>query len=322
MIQRKYNLNACLAIMVACFIVALVVGALEKRFGIFDGADALAIRLTKSLRTTSLNVIMTGVTSLGNEMGSMVIVCIIFWLGYTTEFVMLLLMLLFGNTLNSYMKDFFELARPQPHEVSSVVDAEGYGYPSGHSQSGMLYSWLLYALIGRYWYICLLAALAMAASRIYLGVHYFSDTLGGLIMGFGLVVGAMGIYGHARELASLRESIRRSRLLKLALAVALSLVYLAVSWGTPDAVKYSGFLAGFFIVYPMLGFRWRSRNVFLTIAVIIVGLAVLLSLRVGLGLALPRTDPSNYVRYFVLGVVLALSPLLFTKTRLLKRVRS
>ncbi len=320
MIQRKYNLNVCLAIAVGAILFTLALGALQKQFGVLDGADALAIKVTKSVRSQYLTYAMTAVTSLGNEMGLMIVICIVFWLGHTAEMITFLLMLLFGNVINMHIKEFFELGRPESQEITRIVGAKGYGYPSGHSQSGALYSWLIYAFVNKYWYLCLIAALLMAASRIYLGVHYFSDTVGGLICGFGIAIGATGIYGHVRDLSSLRNSIRGSRLFGVALSLVLSAVYLAVAWGQPQAFSYAGFLAGFFIVYSMLRLRWRSRNPFFTIIVIIVGLAVLLFLRVRLAMVLPKTHLSNYCRYFVMGVFLAISPLVFVKIRLLKRV--
>jgi len=321
MIQRKYNLNLCLAIALGAILLTLVLGMLERKFGIFDGADALAIQIVKSLRAFyPLTFGMVGVTSLGGEMGVMIVICVVFWLGHTTEMVAFLLMLLFGNAINTHMKEFLELARPRSQEISWLAKADGYGYPSGHSMIGMLYAWLIYAFVQRYWYLCLVAALLMAASRIYLGVHYFSDTVGGLLCGFGIAVAGTGIYGHVRDLTSLRESIRRSVALKVALALGLSTTYLFVAWGQPEAFRYAGFLAGFFIVYSMLGLRWRSRNPFLTIVAIIIGLLVLLSVRIGLGIALPKIELANYCRYLLLGVLLALSPLLFVKLRLLKKV--
>ncbi|GAB4336648.1 MAG: hypothetical protein Kow0099_09690 [Candidatus Abyssubacteria bacterium] len=319
MIQRKYNLNVCLAIMVAAFLVTLALGALQKQYGIFGAPDAAASQFIKSIRVVPLTVAMTVITSLGDELGLMAISCIIFWLGYTAEFIAFLLMLLFGNAVNTHLKEFFELPRPQSHEISTIIRAQGYGYPSGHSLIGMFYSWLIYSFVRKYWPICLLAALLMAFSRIYLGVHYFSDTIGGLIFGLGIVIGATGIYGHVRDLANLRETIRRSLALKVTLALVLSFFYLAVAWGQPEASRYAGFLAGFFILYPMLGFRWRSRNIFFTILVALLGLAVLLGLRIGLGMMLPSMGWAHYLRYSIIGAVLAGSPFIFTKIGLLKR---
>ncbi|MBI4830546.1 MAG: phosphatase PAP2 family protein [Candidatus Lindowbacteria bacterium] len=319
MIQRKYNLNLCIAIMLGAVLVALALGALQKQFGIFDSADALAISITKSVRSVVLTPPMWAISWIGDEMGLMIVICVVYWLGYTVETIFFLLVLLFGNVINTRMKEFFELQRPLSSEISRLYETDGYGYPSGHTQTGVLYSWLIYAFVQKYWPVCLLAAFLMAASRIYVGDHYFSDTVGGFICGLGLVIGATGIYGHMRDLNSLRQSLRRSPALRVLLSLALSGVYLAFAWPAPDASKYSGFLLGFFVVYSALDFRWRWRSLPLAILASVVGLAVLLGVRLGLSAILPKTDISNYCRYFFLGYLLAISPLAFVKIGLLKK---
>jgi hypothetical protein len=160
----------------------------------------------------------------------------------------------------------------------------------------------------------------MAASRIYLGVHYFSDTVGGLICGFGIVAGSAGLYSHFRDIHSLGESIRKSFALKAALALAISGAYLALAWGLDGDWKYAGFLGGFFLVYSMLNIRWRRRNMLCSATVTVVGLVALLVIRGGLKQFLPAGDPSDYFRYFITGVLLAGSPYLFIKIGLLRKV--
>jgi undecaprenyl-diphosphatase len=319
MIQRKYNLNLCLAIAVSAVLLTLILGALQKQYGILTPANILAFQFVKSVQTFPLTVTMTGLTWFGEALGLMIFICIMYWLGYTTEIITFLLMVIFGSAISEHMKEFFGMQRPVPSEVPAIAKAKGFGYPSGHSQSGMYYSWLMYAFIGKYWLLCLIPALLLVFSRIYLGVHYFSDTVGGLILGFGVAAGATGIYGYVRDLDSLRESIRRSPALRVVLPLALSIGYMIVAWGQPDAFKYGGFLFGFFLIYPALGFRWRSRNPFFAIIAIILGLAVLLGLQIG-GYVLPRVNFINYLNYFVQGVILAISPWLFVKIGLLKKL--
>jgi len=319
MIERKYNLNICLAVAVAAVSIVLVLGTLQRQHGIFAGADATAIAVANVLRASSLlTYTMKAVTFLGDEMGLTIFICIVYWLGYTTEAVAFLLMLLFGGIANTRMKNFFELARPS--EIEWLVHADGYGYPSGHTMTGMLYAWLIYSFVRRYWYLCLLAAPLMAASRIYLGVHYFSDTVGGLLSGFAVVAAGAGIYCHVRDLKSARESINKSPALKVALALALSAVYLILARGLDGDFNYAGLLAGFFIVYPMLGFRWKPKNPLLAPVAIVLGLIVLLGIRVGLKAILPEGGPSDYFRYVVVGSFLAGSPLAFVKMGLYKKM--
>jgi hypothetical protein len=220
------------------------------------------------------------------------------------------------------MKEFFELSRPSEHEIEWLSHADGYGYPSGHTHVGMLYPWLIYSFIEKFWYLCLLAGVAMAASRIYLGVHYFSDTIGGFICGLGVVIAATGIYGQVRELNVARETIRNSLALKVALPLALSAAYLFLAWGLGGNFQYAGLLAGFFMAYSMLDFKWRPRNAPLMILTIALGLGIFVAARVGLKAILPANNIGNYMRYFFMGILLAGSPLAFVKFGLLQEVEN
>lgn len=319
MIQRKYNLNLCLAIAVTAVLLSIILGALQKRYGILGPANVLAFTFVKSVRSLPMTFAMTGITWFGEALGLMIFISILFWLGFATEIIIFMLMLIFGSAISEHMKEFFALPRPSPSDVAVVGKAKGFGYPSGHTQSGMYYAWLLYAFVEKYWLLCLIPAVLLAFSRIYLGVHYFSDTVGGLLLGFGVMVGAMGIYGHVRDLTSLRESISRSLVLRVVLSFALSIAYLLVAWGQPDSYKYGGFLAGFFIVYSGLRFRWRPRNPFFAVIAVVLGLVVLFGLQIGALISLPKSNLISYLTYFVQGVFLAVSPLVFVKIGLMRK---
>jgi undecaprenyl-diphosphatase len=319
MIQRKYNLNASLAVAVAAVLLVIVLGVLQKQFAILGPANVAAFGFIKSVRSVPLTLIMTVITWFGNALVLMVFISVVFWLGYTTEIITFMLMVIFGSAISEHLKEFFAMDRPVTAEIPIIAKAKGFGYPSGHSQSGMYYSWLLFSFINKYAVLCLIPAFLLVFSRIYLGVHYFSDTVGGMLLGFGILVGATGIYGHVRDLHSFQESIRRSPISRVVLAIVLSSAYLLVAWGQPDSYKYGGFLLGFFAVFPALGFRWRARNPFFAVIACLIGLAVLLAIQAGSAFKLPPDN--NYVDYltfFVLGVLLAVAPLFFVKVRLMK----
>ena len=104
--------------------------------------------------------------------------------------------LIISAVINFIIK--FIVKRPRPEMVNLIVES-GYSFPSAHA----MMSFVVFALIIYYVYKkiqnktvkfglilalgCLIFMLGL--SRIYLGVHYFSDVLAGWCMGYVLTVG-------------------------------------------------------------------------------------------------------------------------------------
>ena len=97
--------------------------------------------------------------------------------------------------LNQLLKRI--LRRPRPTELR-IVEETGYSFPSGHSMVSMaFYGYLIY-LIYRYiknkyikWSLIVLLSILICLigiSRIYLGVHYTSDVLGGFLLSISYLV--------------------------------------------------------------------------------------------------------------------------------------
>ena len=99
------------------------------------------------------------------------------------------------TALNQLLKNI--LQRPRPTEFR-IINESGYSFPSGHSMVSMaFYGFLIYLIYKyvqnkkiKYTLITILSILIffIGISRIYLGVHYTSDVLGGFLISISYLI--------------------------------------------------------------------------------------------------------------------------------------
>lgn len=141
-----------------------------------------------------LDQIMLSITRLGNP--EVVVVVVIISLGYLLWqrqrwAAMIQAIACTGALiLNQGMKQIF--ARPRPELWTPLIHETSYGFPSGHALGTLvLYGFLAYLLAQRYpsrslliYGITAITVVLIGFSRLYLGVHYFSDVAAGFVVGF------------------------------------------------------------------------------------------------------------------------------------------
>lgn len=119
--------------------------------------------------------------------------------------------------LNWILKIIFHRARPTIHRI---VDANGFSFPSGHSMLAFsLYGIVTFLLWGHVKssfgrgiliLISTIMIIAIGISRIYLGVHYPSDVLGGYLASGSWLAASIWTYQYYLE----RRYKARKKLLK------------------------------------------------------------------------------------------------------------
>lgn len=157
--------------------------------------DRLTIDAVVSLRTPRLNGAAVDITSLGSVSVLTILVCLValflIFQRKRAHAIHFIVASLGAAPLSAIGKSFFERVRPA--ELMRLVEVQGYSYPSGHSLAGAAVYFTLAILLCREVrshiqkatvLTCFsLLILLIGFSRVYLGVHYFSDVTAGILLG-------------------------------------------------------------------------------------------------------------------------------------------
>lgn len=153
--------------------------------------------IQENLRVGFLTPVMQGITTLGD--GG------VFWI------ILSVLLLLFKKTrkvgiccalglifdllvVNIAVKPL--VARVRPYEVIKEItilthQPGDHSFPSGHSAGSFACAWAFFRAYKKKWGVpALVLASLIAISRLYVGVHYPTDVIGGIVIG--IIVGELG----------------------------------------------------------------------------------------------------------------------------------
>lgn len=174
---------------------AFVALASEMREGETQAFDEAVIRWMGAHQSPTLDAIMVEVTALGT--GTVVLMIVVIAALFLTlserQYSALLLVVAAsgGLLLNGILKLGFN--RPRPSIFLPAVHAVSSSFPSGHAMSSAIVygtvAYLAARLHRRRWVRWLVMGFALVVivlisfSRMYLGVHYPSDVLAGVIIG-------------------------------------------------------------------------------------------------------------------------------------------
>lgn len=109
------------------------------------------------------------------------------------------LFLVLGRVLATQLKDLFDSPRPLPGEVAVIGSYDHWGFPSGHVTTATIslgaVAWTAARMLPRVDHrliaACWAVGIGIAAwARIWYGAHWFTDTVGGMLVG--LVVVSLG----------------------------------------------------------------------------------------------------------------------------------
>ncbi|HZG85335.1 phosphatase PAP2 family protein [Paenibacillus sp.] len=198
-LRRKPTLPAALAAAGLSALLSLALGfALRSpAAAAFDEALGAAVR---GWRSGALDAVATAFDAIGSTVGfaalTLVFAGALFALRRSRDALLLIAATVVAWVLNTAVKNWFD--RPRP-EADALFAADGFSYPSGNATIAMaLFGFAAAAFASRarspggktaVRLVAALAILLLGVSRVYAGVHYPTDIVGGYLLGFAVAVG-------------------------------------------------------------------------------------------------------------------------------------
>jgi undecaprenyl-diphosphatase len=152
--------------------------------------------LMLALRHPVLTKVMTSVTGLGSATAALVFLGVCYLADWDEElYTSALALALTGIVVSVLMST---IQRPFPPDPVCMTGGGGSitsSFPSGHAAAVTVYAMTARKSPALPFGLVTLLAGTIAVSRMYLGTHYFSDTIGGVLIG----VGAFYLAGRLRQ---------------------------------------------------------------------------------------------------------------------------
>lgn len=273
--------------------------------------DVALIEFLQQFDDPTTYTMMRFFSFLGDEPFYLLLLPALFWCWHKRKAWPLAIVLGLEFYLNFILKDVFQSPRPVG---AALVDVDGFGFPSGHAQNGVvLWGYLAWAT-GSNFLAAGVAVFLIGLSRLYLGVHFLSDVVGGWALGFLWLF--ICIYAM-REL--------KSREFAIPMVPAIGLVFLVSAWlvgfypiemSAKIGGAVFGFVAGALLERDTIGLDCSGSPVTQGKKILLGALGVVL-IKEGLALFFPEMLAFHFVQYGCIGLWIGLgAPWMFVRLRL------
>ncbi|MDO8428818.1 MAG: phosphatase PAP2 family protein [Candidatus Diapherotrites archaeon] len=226
-------------------------------FSFIQAFDVSILNFFQTIQQPILTYIFQALSLLGNPIFWIMVSAFLYWNGKETQAVLTMNLVVFSALVSNGLKEFFQRPRPDSNQFTVTQEAlqelfekassYGYSFPSGHAT--------LIAGIAGYWFLkvkkhfkilLVLAVLIVSLARMYLGWHYFSDIVLGLLLGLGIAQFNTWLVFEIKEKQIHFNSWKTQTVLAVVFVCLLFLYYLGINKLT---FAIFGFYTGFFLFY-------------------------------------------------------------------------
>lgn len=272
------------------------------------------LRFFQSVQSPGLDKLFTYITMLGEQYFIILVVAWMYWNYSKKEGFVLTLLFIFSSMINTLLKAVFYTQRPfqklDNFDAKRVHTAGGHSFPSGHTQ-GASTLFVALALVFKnktFTVFAIILALLVGVSRMYLGVHWPVDVIGGWALAVLIV---FIFYNHMHGIYEKQHKFFRfiTFVLLIFTVIVITMVALNEFYFTEkiDLNNYYrllgvavGAVTGFifeekkfpFVVDEKRPVKWVRY---------VLGLAGAIGLLAGLKLVLPSNGFGIILRYFLVG---------------------
>ena len=278
--------------------------------------------MLERIRIPVLNELMLAVTTLGEETAFLVIALIIFWCVDKKKGYYVMAVGFAGTILNQILKLACRVPRPWVLDPNfSILEqareaAAGYSFPSGHTQCavGTFGSIAAFTEKKALRLTCVILAVLVGFSRMYVGVHTPADVLTAAACALLLII--------AFKRPVLSGTVKQMKLaIGVVMAMAVMFLIYVELWQFPQDMDMHNLTSGFKNAYTMMGcmigvaivyvadLNWINFSTeakwWIQIIKVIAGLGLVLAVKEGLRIPLEMilpVYPARAVRYFLIVI--------------------
>lgn len=269
------------------------------------------LRAIQSVSNPFLDIAMEAATLFGEELIVIAVFCFVYWCVDKQAGRFLGVSLGLSLCANGVAKDIFKVERPIGAEgiISQRTEtATGYSFPSGHTQIATAFWGGIAVYVKRpvFKYIFAALVILIGFSRLYLGVHYPLDVLGGMILGLACTLGAY--YALKARSANMIIAI-------LSLIVIIAALIIGESDDTfKGAGALLGLLLGLYFEEKLVSFETDGLSIVKKLIRFLLGMVIVALCYLLPGRLLPHTNIVDFARYMLLTFAMAgIGPYVFKK---------